>query len=135
MGNYLVKIEDKGKVWFPGTSNPVLAIRVGDTVFALGSKESQEVEYWVEGNYLHVDLHDKNAKIRIARRFTLEIVPSISAMLFGGFTNTQHANIKVVTQHDAGVEEWQISGVNYTEKGISTLSRQEFWKQAVFSKS
>tara|TARA_Y100001960_G_C14498597_1_gene740388 strand:- start:322 stop:714 length:393 start_codon:yes stop_codon:yes gene_type:complete len=124
------KIEDVGKVWFPGSIAPVMAVRVGNTVFALGDIEGQAIEYWIEGKFLCLDLQEKKTKIRIARRFPLETVPKKPATLFGGFEKTPHADIKVVTNKDPGVEEsifYDVDYVNSTE-----INGRDFWKKVNF---
>ena len=55
-------IQDKGKVWFPGSSGPVFALRVEETVFVPGMEEGEIIEYWIDREFLCVDLHDVKGK-------------------------------------------------------------------------
>ena len=127
-----MKLEDSGKIWFPGTFAPETAVRIGKYIFVLGKKEEQSVDYWVKDNYLCVDLHNRKSKIRIARRFCLDMVPSTPATLFGGFEKTKHADVRVVTHRDEGVENWHLSGVDYEKADAATINGHEFWKLASF---
>ena len=102
--------------------------------FALGEEKGHLVQYWVADGFLCVDLHDKSAKSRIARKFPLGIVPSTPATLFGGFENTKHADVKVATKNDTSVEDWHITEVDYENCGVAQMSGREFWKIAKFSK-
>ena len=127
-----MELEDTGTIWFPGTFGPEMAVRIGKSIFALGKKEKQSVEYWVKDNYLCVDLHNIEAKIRIARRFCLDMVPSTPATLFSGFEKTKHADLKVITHRDEGIDNWRLSGTDYEKADASTMTGREFWELARF---
>lgn len=101
----MAEIKDTGKVWIKGNVSPVFAIRVDDTFFVPGKEEDQTIEYRVEENYLCVDLHDTETKMKTVRRFDLGLTPTTPASLFSGFERTKHADVMVVTFEDAGVLE------------------------------
>ena len=127
------EIKDHGKVWMRGKSGTSFAVKVDDRVFVPGREEGQSIDYWLEGNFLCVDLHDPDRKLRIARRFPLEMEPAHPATLFSGFNNTQHADVQVVTFEDEGVEERFFKDDGYTQSRIQGMSREAFWHWTGFS--
>ncbi len=114
----------------PGTS---FAVKVDDRVFVLGQEEGQSIDYWLEGNFLCVDLHEPDRSLRIARRFPLDLEATHHATLFNGFDRTQHADVQVVTFEDKGVEEKVFRDEDYRKRNLESLSRQAFWRQAKFN--
>ncbi|MCH8931610.1 MAG: hypothetical protein IH923_00900 [Nitrospinae bacterium] len=114
----------------PGTS---FAVKVDDRVFVLGQEEGQSIDYWLEGNFLCVDLHEPDRSLRIARRFPLDLEATHPATLFNGFDRTQHADVQVVTFEDKGVEEKVFRDEDYRKRNLESLSRQAFWRQAGFN--
>ncbi len=128
-------IQDKGKVWFPGSSGPVFALRVEETVFVPGMEEGEIIEYWIDREFLCVDLHDVKGKIRKAKRFSLALLPATPATLFSGFEKTKHADVKVVTTRNSRVEEWEISGIDYDNQKIGSMNSPSFWNMTPFASS
>jgi len=122
----MANIEDTGKVWFKGTFGPEYAVRVGDKVFVPGKGENDTVECRVVDNALWVDLHDKKAGKRVGRRFPLDLPTTTPATLFNGFEKTQHADVRVVTYQDEGVEEVAISGDVYHNQSIASMGPEDF---------
>ncbi len=114
----------------PGTS---FAVKVDDRVFVLGQEEGQSIDYWLEGNFLCVDLHEPDRSLRIARRFPLDLEATHPATLFNGFDRTQHADVQVVTFEDKRVEEKVSRDEDYRKRNLESLSRQAFWRQAGFN--
>ena len=128
----MLEVLDKGKVWFPGSSKPVFALRVGSTVFVPGKEEEFKINYRISDNSLCVDLHNSNKKIRIARKFPLELIPKKMAILFSGFEKTKHSEIKVVTYEDPKVKHWEIKGKEYIKEEIEFLNNLSFLEKAKF---
>lgn len=129
------EIKDHGKVWMRGKPGTTFAIKVDDRVFVPGQEEGQSIDYWLESNFLCVDLHTPDRKLRIARRFPLGIEPTHPATLFNGFNNTQHADVQVATFEDNGVEEKRFEDEAYQSGGFQDMSREAFWQRAGFSES
>ena len=126
------EIKDTGKVWIRGQVGTTFAVKVDEKVFVPGQEEGQSVEYWLEGNFLCVDLHSLDQNIRIARRFPLNLEANHPATLFNGFSKTKHADVKVITYKDEGVAEKIFTGEEYGN--IQNLTRYAFWQLAELSK-
>ena len=99
------KINDSGKIWLRGSVRPEYGVRVGDNYFVVGEGDSQPTMYSVYENHLFVVLHYPEKKIRIFRRFSLDLIPKYKGTLFNGFNETKHADIKAISYQDEGVEE------------------------------
>ncbi|MFQ5717552.1 MAG: hypothetical protein ACE5GQ_10700 [Nitrospinales bacterium] len=119
------EIKDTGKVWVRGAARPIFAIRVDDKYFAPGKNDDQTIEYWIEGNYLCVDLHNAEKKVRVGRRIKLNEAPTTPATLFSGFERTRHADVMSVT--DRGAETFVVEGMEYDVKKIAALDSRSFW--------
>ncbi len=52
------EIKDHGKVWMRGKPGTSFAVKVDGRVFVPGREEGQSIDYWLEENFLCVDLHD-----------------------------------------------------------------------------
>ena len=124
----MAKIKDKGKVWFLGSFRPIEAIRIDETIFAVGLGEDEKIDCWIDRDHLCVDLHKPQDGKRIARRFKLGLKGQKTAGLFSGFENTKHEEILVVAPDDQGVEERKITGKEYERFGCSRLDRKSFWE-------
>ena len=124
----MLTIEDTGKVWFKGAFGPEYAVRVGDKVFVPGKGENHTVDCRVVGNAFCVDLHDKKEGKRIGRRFPLGLPTTTPATLFNGFEKTKHADVRVVTYRDEGVEEVAISGDDYRNQSIAHMEPETFFE-------
>ena len=122
------EIKDNGKVWIRGQFGTVFAVKVDELVFVPGQEDGQSIEYWLEGNFLCVDLHDPDQNVRIARLFPLSLEATHPATLFNGFDKTKHADVKVVTCEDMGVAEKVFKNGAYTEGNIQNLTRDSFWQ-------
>lgn len=127
------EIKDHGKVWMRGKPGTSFAVKVDGRVFVPGREEGQSIDYWLEGNFLCVDLHDPDRKLRIARRFPLAMEPTHPATLFNGFNNTQHADVQVVIFEDEGVEERTFKEEQYQAGRLQDMGREAFWQWAGFS--
>lgn len=127
------EIKDSGKVWICGKPGTSFAIKVDEKVFVPGQEEDQLIEYWLEGNFLCVDLHSLDQNIRIARLFPINLEATHPATLFNGFNKTKHADVQVVTYEDEGVTEKIFTGEEYTESHIQNLTRDAFWQLAGLS--
>ena len=99
------KINDSGKIWLRGSIRPEYAVRVYDKYFVVGEGDSQSTIYSVYKNHLFVALHYPEKKMRIFRRFSLDLIPKSKGTLFNGFNETKHADIKAITYRDDEVEE------------------------------
>ena len=99
------KINDSGKIWLRGSVRPEYGVRVGDNYFVVGEGDSQSTIYSIYENHLFVALHYPEKKIRIFRRFSLDLIPKYKGTLFNGFKETKHADIKAISYQDEGVEE------------------------------
>jgi len=124
----MLTIEDSGKVWFKGAFGPEYAVRVGDKVFVPGKGENHTVDCRVADNALWVDLHDKKAGKRVGRRFHLDLPTTTPATLFNGFEKTRHADVRVVTYMDEGVEDDAISGDIYRNESIAGMGPEVFFQ-------
>jgi hypothetical protein len=128
------EIKDTGKVWIRGQFGTVFAVKVDDQVFVPGQKDGQSIEYWLEGDFLCADLHDPGQNTRIARLFPMSLEPTHPATLFNGFDKTKHADVKVVTYEDVGVEEKIFMGEAYAEGNFQNLTRDSFWQLSGLSR-
>ena len=124
------EIQDSGKVWCKGSNSPVHAVRVGNKIFATGKEEDQSIECWVDRDVLYVDLHEPQREIRIARKFPLDLEPTLAGTLFNGFTRTKHADVSIVSSDQESVEEIIISGEAYRTGQYNSMSSREFWNKA-----
>ena len=115
-------------MWIRGQVGTTFAVKVDEKVFIPGQEEDQSIDYWMEGEFLCVDLHGLDKNIRIARRFPLNLEATHPATLFNGFNKTKHADVKVVTYEDKGVAEKIFTGEEYGN--IQNLTRDSFWKLA-----
>jgi hypothetical protein len=121
------EILDTGKVWLRGRPGTSFAIKVDDKVFIPGLEESQTLDYWVDTDSLCVDIHDPAHKIRVARRFPLDLPPLHPATLFNGFNKTKHADVKVIGHEDPGVMQRVFEGTGYESAGIAEMPPKDFW--------
>jgi hypothetical protein len=124
------EIKDTGKVWIRGKPGTAFAVKVEDKVFVPGQEEGQSIDYWLEGDFLCVDLHNPTKKIRVARQFPLGLQATHPATLFNGFKKTKHADVQVITFQDEGVGEKMFEEERYLEFAIHTMDRKAFWKCA-----
>ncbi len=124
----MLTIEDTGKVWFKGAFGPEYALRVGDKVFVPGKGENDTADCRVVGDALWVDLHDKKEGKRVGRMFPLDLPTTTPATLFNGFEKTKHADVRVVTYKDEGVEEFAISGNAYRNESIAGMEPETFFQ-------
>lgn len=130
-----MEINDTGKVWIKGSVKPEYAVRVGEQVFVPGKEDSEDINCWVEKEFLCVDLHDKNGERRVARKIPLNAPATAPGSLFSGFKNTQHADVKVVTINAVGVEEFVVEGADYRKGNIKDLNCAEFLETVCSAKS
>ena len=128
------EIRDKGKVWLRGRFGTSFAVKVDDQVYVPGQEEGQSCEYWLEDGLLCFDLHDPAKELRIARRFPLTLEATHPATLFNGFAHTKHADVKVITFEDEGVESWVISKEDYRKDSVGNMDRKTFWKKSGFNR-
>jgi len=124
----MANIEDTGKVWLKGAFGPEYAVRVEDKVFVPGKAENDTVECRVVDNVLNIDLHNKKDGERVCRRFHLDLPLTTPATLFNGFEKTRHADVRVVTYKDEGVEEVAISGDAYRKESIADMEPETFFQ-------
>lgn len=122
----MADIEDSGKVWCKGSTGPIHAVRAANKIFATGKKEGQEIECWVDGDTLCVVLHEPDQAIRVARRFPLDLEPTIEGSLFNGFTLTKHADLPIVSPEQDRIEEKIISGESYRQ--YQNMDSKSFWQ-------
>ena len=101
----MLNINDSGKIWLRGSVRPEYGVRVGDKYFVVGEGDFQSTIYSLYENHLFVALHYPEKKMRIFRRFSLDLIPKSNGTLFNGFNETKHADIKAITYQDNGVEE------------------------------
>lgn len=127
------EIKDTGKVWIRGQVGTAFAVKVNEKVFVPGQAEGQSIEYWLEENFLCVDLHNPDQNIRIARQFPLGLEATHPATLFNGFNKTKHADIQVITYEDEGVAEKIFKDEEYAEDNIQKMTRDAFWQLAGLS--
>ncbi len=128
----MAKIHDTGKVWIRGRIKPEYAVRVGERFFVPGKEDSDDIHCWVEGEFLCVDLHDKNGERRVARKISLNASASAPAALFSGFEKTKHSDVIAVTANDDGVKEFVVEGAKYRNGNIKELNSQKFWENVSF---
>ncbi len=128
----MAEIYDTGKVWIRGRIKPEYAVRVGERVFVPGKEDSDDINCWVEGEFLCVDLHDKNGERRVARKISLNASANAPGALFSGFEKTNHADVMVVTAGEDGVEEFVVEGANYRNGNIKELNSQKFCEYVIF---
>ncbi len=126
------EIMDTGKVWIQGKVTPDYALRVEDKIFVPGKDADDEINFWVAGNFLCVDLLNRKRGKRVARKFPLKAEGTAPAALFSGFNQTKHADIMAITSHAAGVEEYIIQGEDYNNARIHELNCRGFWKNQAF---
>jgi hypothetical protein len=119
--------QDSGKVWCKGFVRPIHALRIENKIFATGKSEDQTIEYWVDDSVLCVDLNEPEKKIRVAKKFPLDLDPTIPGTLFNGFTRTKHADVLIVTSEQDRVEEETVSGETYREGQYDSMDSKEFW--------
>jgi hypothetical protein len=127
------EIKDNGKVWIRGQVGTAFAIKVDEQVFVPGQEDGQSIDYWLEGNFLCVDLHNSEQGIRIARLFPMSLEATHPATLFNGFNKTKHADVKVIIYEDEGVIEKVFTNEDYMEGNIQNLTRDAFWQLAGLS--
>lgn len=127
------EIKDTGKVWIRGQVGTAFAVKVDEKVFVPGQEEGQSIDYWLEENYLCVDLHGPDQNMRIARRFPLNLEALHPATLFNGFNKTKHADVKIISYEDEGVAEKIFKGEEYSKNNVRSMSRDAFWLQADLS--
>jgi hypothetical protein len=125
------EIKDTGKVWLRGQFGTVFAVKVDEQVFVPGQEDGQSIDYWLEGDFLCVDLHDRDQNIRIARLFPMSLEATHPATLFNGFNKTKHADVKVIVCEDEGVAEKIFKDEDYDD--IQNLTPDAFWKRAGLS--
>ena len=123
------EIQDSGKVWCKGSTRPVHAVRAGNKIFATGKGKDQSIECWVDRDILCVDLHEPRREIRIARKFSLDLEPTLAGTLFNGFTRTKHADVSIVSSDQESVKEIIISGETYRAGQYNSMSSREFWNK------
>ena len=121
------KIQDSGKVWCKGFKSPVHAVRIDNKIFATGKGEKQTIEYWVDENILCVDLNEPEREIRWAKKFPLDLEPTVSGTLFNGFTYTKHADVLIVSNDEDRIKEKVISGETYLTGQYDSMDSKEFW--------
>jgi hypothetical protein len=128
----MLEIMDTGTVWIRGKAKPDYGLRVGDIIFVPGKESTEEINCWVSGDILCVDLNDKKNNKRRARRFPLNIEGTEPAALFGGFKKTKHSDLKAVTDNCSGFEEHIIQGEEYLNDNIQEMSHTQFWETVAF---
>ncbi len=121
------EIQDSGKVWCKGFASPVHALRIENKIFATGKSEDQTIECWVDKNVLCLDLHDPGQGTRVAKKFPLDLEPTLSGTLFNGFTRTKHADVLIVSHDQDRIEEEVISGEAYRLGQYDSMVSKEFW--------
>lgn len=125
----MAKIHDTGKVWIRGRIKPEYAVRVGERFFVPGKEDSDDIHCWVEGEFLCVDLHDKNGERRVARKISLNAPANAPGALFSGFEKTKHADVLVVTANVDGVEEFVVEGADYRNERVKDINSLKFWEK------
>ena len=121
------EIQDSGKVWCKGFAGPAHALRIENKIFATGKSEDQTIECWVDEGVLCVDLNDPGPGIRVAKKFPLDLEPTLSGTLFNGFTRTKHADVLIVSPDQERIKEEIISGETYRTGQYESMSSREFW--------
>ncbi|MBC8283237.1 MAG: hypothetical protein H8E32_05430 [Nitrospinae bacterium] len=120
-------IQDSGKVWCKGFARPTHSVRVENKIFATGKGEEQAIECWVDGGVLCVDLNEPDRQIRMAKKFPLDLEPTLSGTLFNGFTRTKHADVLIVSPDHERIEEKIISGETYRTGQYDSMDSKAFW--------
>jgi hypothetical protein len=123
------EIQDSGKVWCKGFAGPAHALRIENKIFATGKSEDQTIECWVDEGVLCVDLNNPEPGIRVAKKFPLDLEPTLSGTLFNGFTLTKHADVLIVSPDQDRIEEEVISGETYRIGQYESMSSREFWNK------
>ena len=126
---------DTGTVWIRGKAKPDYGLRVGDNIFIPGKEATDEINCWIIGDFLCVDLLDLTNKKRSARKFPLNIEGTEPAALFGGFKKTKHSDLKAVTSKCSGFEEYIIEGDEFLNGNVSEMSHTQFWESFAFPES
>ena len=121
------KIQDSGKVWCKGFARPMHAVRIDNKIFATGKDEEQTIDCWVDGSILCVDLNEPSREIRRAKKFPLDLEPTLSGTLFNGFTLTKHEDVLIINHDQDRVEEKIISGETYSNGQYNNMNSREFW--------
>jgi hypothetical protein len=121
------EIQDSGKVWCKGFAGPAHALRIDNKIFATGKSEDQSIQCWVEEGVLCVDLNDPGLGIRVAKKFPLDLEPTLSGTLFNGFTRTKHADALIVSPDQERIKEEIISGETYRIGQYDIMDSREFW--------
>ena len=121
------EIQDSGKVWCKGFAGPAHALRIENKIFATGKSEDQSIQCWVDEGVLCVDLNDPGPGIRVAKKFPLDLEPTLSGTLFNGFTRTKHADVLIVSPDQERIKEEIISGETYRIGQYDSMSSSEFW--------
>lgn len=119
--------QDSGKVWCKGFARPVHALRIENKIFATGKSEDQTIEYWVDEGFLCIDLNEPKKEIRVAKKFPLDLDPTISGTLFNGFNRTKHADVLIVSSEQDRIEEKIVSGETYRRGQYGSMDSKEFW--------
>ena len=123
------EIQDSGKVWCKGFAGPAHALRIENKIFATGKSEDQSIQCWVDEGVLCVDLNDPGPGIRVAKKFPLDLEPTLSGTLFNGFTRTKHADVLIVSPDQERIKEEIISGETYRIGQYESMSSREFWNK------
>ena len=97
------EIKDFGKIWLLGYVKPEYGVRVNDRYFVVGEGDAESPICGIYGNYLLVFLNFKWKKVRLFRKFPLDLKPKSQGTLFNGFIHTKHANVIAATYRDIGV--------------------------------
>ena len=121
------EIQDSGKVWCKGFAGPAHALRIENKIFATGKSEDQSIQCWVDEGVLCVDLNNPGPGIRVAKKFPLDLEPTLSGTLFNGFTHTKHADVLIVSPDQERIKEEIISGETYRIGQYDSMSSREFW--------
>ena len=127
----MAKVNDIGKVWIRGSVKPISAIRVDKQFFVFEKRNGQLITYWVEEEFLCLDLHDTKKKVRTAKRFFLDSIPTKEGILFSGFEHTKHADVMVVTDDIA--DTFILEKEDYKSTNACSLNSQVFWQLALSS--
>jgi hypothetical protein len=121
------EIQDSGKVWCKGFVGPAHALRIENKIFATGKSKDQTIECWVDEGVLCVDLNDPKLENRVAKKFPLDLEPTLSGTLFNGFTRTKHADVLIVSPNQDRIEEEVISGETYRVGQYDSMCSRDFW--------
>ena len=78
-------------------------------------------------NILCVDLNEPEREIRWAKKFPLDLEPTVSGTLFNGFTYTKHADVLIVSNDEDRIKEKVISGETYRTGQYDSMDSKEFW--------